>query len=70
MPISGPYMCGSGTHPGGGVIGIPKFNVSSIAIRDARGEEIEESVFREEESVFRDSACVQKLWGKGEGELK
>jgi hypothetical protein len=58
MPISGLYMCGYGTHPGGGAMGIPGFNVSRVTIRDAKGEEIEES-------VFRDSARVQKRLGKG-----
>jgi hypothetical protein len=60
MPISGLYMCGSGTHPGGGVMGIPGFDVSRVAIRDAKGEELEES-------AFRDSARVQERVGKGRG---
>lgn len=25
-PLSGLYMCGAGTHPGGGVMGIPGFD--------------------------------------------
>jgi phytoene dehydrogenase-like protein len=35
-PIKGLYLCGSGTHPGGGVMGIPGLNASRVAIRDAR----------------------------------
>ena len=27
-PIAGLYLCGSGTHPGGGVTGAPGFNAS------------------------------------------
>jgi phytoene dehydrogenase-like protein len=38
-PISGLYMCGSGTHPGGGVMGIPGFNASRVAIRDDKSED-------------------------------
>ena len=38
-PISGLYMCGSGTHPGGGVMGIPGLNASRVAIRDAKSED-------------------------------
>ena len=36
-PIKGLYLCGSGTHPGGGVMGIPGLNASRVAIRDSRG---------------------------------
>jgi phytoene dehydrogenase-like protein len=35
-PVKGLYLCGSGTHPGGGVMGIPGLNASRVAIRDAR----------------------------------
>jgi phytoene dehydrogenase-like protein len=35
-PIKGLYLCGSGTHPGGGVMGIPGHNASRVAIRDTR----------------------------------
>jgi phytoene dehydrogenase-like protein len=35
-PIEGLYLCGSGTHPGGGVMGIPGLNASRVAIRDPR----------------------------------
>jgi phytoene dehydrogenase-like protein len=35
-PIKGLYLCGSGTHPGGGVMGIPGLNASRVAIRDSR----------------------------------
>jgi phytoene dehydrogenase-like protein len=33
-PIPGLYMCGSGTHPGGGVTGLPGFNSAREIIRD------------------------------------
>jgi phytoene dehydrogenase-like protein len=35
-PVSGLYLCGSGTHPGGGVMGIPGRNASRVIARDAR----------------------------------
>ncbi len=34
-PIPGLYMCGSGTHPGGGVTGIPGHNAAREILRDA-----------------------------------
>ncbi len=33
-PIKGLYMCGSGTHPGGGVTGIPGHNAAREILRD------------------------------------
>jgi len=33
-PIKGLYMCGSGTHPGGGVTGAPGHNAAHEIIRD------------------------------------
>jgi len=33
-PIAGLYMCGSGTHPGGGVTGVPGHNSAQEIIRD------------------------------------
>ena len=35
-PIKGLYLCGAGTHPGGGVMGIPGRNAASVVQRDAR----------------------------------
>ena len=35
-PLKGLYMCGSGTHPGGGVTGIPGHNAAREILRDAR----------------------------------
>jgi phytoene dehydrogenase-like protein len=36
-PIKGLYMCGSGTHPGGGVTGAPGHNAAVEIIRDLQG---------------------------------
>ena len=36
-PFDGLYMCGSSTHPGGGVTGIPGHNAASEILRDLRG---------------------------------
>ena len=35
-PIQGLYLCGSGTHPGGGVMGVPGKNCARVVVRDAR----------------------------------
>jgi len=35
-PITGLYMCGSGTHPGGGVTGAPGHNAAREILRDFR----------------------------------
>ena len=35
-PVSGLYMCGSGTHPGGGVTGLPGHNAAREILRDAK----------------------------------
>jgi phytoene dehydrogenase-like protein len=38
-PVAGMYLCGSGTHPGGGVMGVPGRNAASAILRDhKRGE--------------------------------
>ena len=36
-PVRGLYLCGSGTHPGGGVTGAPGFNASREIRKDLRG---------------------------------
>ena len=33
-PIAGLYLCGAGTHPGGGVTGVPGFNAAREILRD------------------------------------
>ena len=35
-PVAGLYMCGSGTHPGGGVTGAPGHNAAHEILRDLR----------------------------------
>jgi phytoene dehydrogenase-like protein len=35
-PIEGLYMCGSGTHPGGGVMAVPGRNAATVILREAR----------------------------------
>ena len=37
-PVEGLYLCGSGTHPGGGVMALPGRNAASAVLRDARRE--------------------------------
>ena len=34
MPVPGLYLCGAGTHPGGGLIGAPGFNAANKVLRD------------------------------------
>lgn len=36
-PMAGLYMCGSGTHPGGGVTGAPGHNAAREMIKDLKG---------------------------------
>jgi phytoene dehydrogenase-like protein len=33
-PVGGLYMCGAGTHPGGGVTGAPGHNCAHVVIAD------------------------------------
>ena len=35
MPIRGLYLCGSGAHPGGGVMGAPGYNAAKAILKDA-----------------------------------
>jgi phytoene dehydrogenase-like protein len=35
-PIADLYLCGSGTHPGGGVMGVPGRNAAKVILRDRR----------------------------------
>ncbi len=35
-PVKGLYLCGSGTHPGGGVSGLPGFNAAKYILRNIR----------------------------------
>jgi phytoene dehydrogenase-like protein len=39
-PITGLYLCGSGTHPGGGVMGAPARNASKTILADVRRERL------------------------------
>jgi phytoene dehydrogenase-like protein len=35
-PIAGLYLCGAGTHPGGGVMGVNGRNAATVILRDHR----------------------------------
>jgi phytoene dehydrogenase-like protein len=35
-PVRGLYLCGAGTHPGGGVMGAPGHNAAKVVLRDLR----------------------------------
>jgi phytoene dehydrogenase-like protein len=35
-PVDGLYLCGGGTHPGGGVMGVPGKNAAGVVLRDHR----------------------------------
>ena len=39
-PISGLYLCGSGTHPGGGVMAVPGRNASTVVLRDIKRDRV------------------------------
>jgi phytoene dehydrogenase-like protein len=36
-PVQNLYLCGAGTHPGGGVMGVNGRNASTVILKDARG---------------------------------
>lgn len=45
-PVPGFYLCGSGTHPGGGVMGVPGRNAARVILRDhRRGRIVERASF-------------------------
>jgi phytoene dehydrogenase-like protein len=35
-PVRGLYLCGAGTHPGGGVTGAPGYNAAQRILKDRR----------------------------------
>lgn len=35
-PLPGLYLCGSGTHPGGGVMGAPGRNAAHVVLQDMK----------------------------------
>jgi phytoene dehydrogenase-like protein len=35
-PVPGLYLCGAGTHPGGGVTGAPGYNAAAAILRDRK----------------------------------
>jgi phytoene dehydrogenase-like protein len=35
-PVKGLYLCGSGAHPGGGVMGAPGRNAASTVLEDLK----------------------------------
>lgn len=39
-PVAGLYLCGSGTHPGGGVMGVPARNCARVVLADARRQRV------------------------------
>jgi phytoene dehydrogenase-like protein len=45
-PIEGMFMCGSGTHPGGGVMGVPGHNCARVVIRAARRQRLASALRR------------------------
>jgi phytoene dehydrogenase-like protein len=47
-PIKGLYLCGAGTHPGGGITGAPGFNASREIIKDLKTEVLNHGGHRED----------------------
>ena len=43
-PIAGLYLCGAGTHPGGGVMGVAGRNASTVVLKDAKRGDLEDRV--------------------------
>jgi phytoene dehydrogenase-like protein len=45
-PVKGLYLCGSGTHPGGGVMAVPARNAARVVLGDLRHERLLSRVTR------------------------
>ncbi|MGH2736694.1 MAG: phytoene desaturase family protein [Actinomycetota bacterium] len=45
-PVEGLYLCGSGTHPGGGVMAVPGRNAAGVMARDARRSRVRDRLRR------------------------
>jgi phytoene dehydrogenase-like protein len=58
-PVRGMYMCGSSTHPGGGVMGAPGYNAAGAILRDM-GRAVEGGARRgwEQETAARKVAAL------------
>ena len=55
-PIEALYLCGSGTHPGGGVMGASGFNAAREVLSDWRGRKL---AWRPDpKALLRVSLCV------------
>lgn len=50
-PIRGLYLCGGGTHPGGGVMAVPGRNASRVIARDARRGRVPDWIDRSTEQL-------------------
>lgn len=57
-PIAGLYLCGGGTHPGGGVMAVPGRNASKVIAHDAR-------IGRVAERFDRGVERIRSLFDKG-----
>ena len=57
-PIQGLYLCGAGTHPGGGVIGAPGHNAARVVIGDLEGRAKPE---KRPSAVIREASLVDKV---------
>jgi phytoene dehydrogenase-like protein len=45
-PVDGLFLCGSGTHPGGGVMGVPGRNAATVIGKDIRKERFKDRALR------------------------
>jgi phytoene dehydrogenase-like protein len=43
-PVKNLYLCGAGTHPGGGVMAVPGRNASTVVLKDAKRRRVSERV--------------------------
>ena len=63
-PVAGYYLCGCGTHPGGGVMGAPGHNAAKVALADSG---LAPSVNGRERKNGHDRGLVHRIIATGPG---
>ena len=60
-PIDNLYLCGSGTHPGGGITGLPGYYAAKEVLKDLKREEtlVDSSLMCHRQAAKRDLLVLQ-----------